>query len=246
MTRPQPDAALMEVSTKSLALGDAATQLIGGLKMVLKRALACLFVLTLASGVLLAQSSDLKVAHTTHSGPITPSAKPSPKLTTIFSNLGPTSTDAYNDTTGYYILGPDNSVGLPEQGIGVPFIPAANSHVEQLQVAVGWESGTSLVNVGLYSDNAGVVGTLLSTGHAATIPVFGTCCQLVTVNIKSTAVTAKTQYWIVVTSDDTNAPDFTGVFAASNLAIIGGDVGLTGWFSFTTNTPAAAARGSVP
>jgi hypothetical protein len=214
--------------------------------MVLKRALTCLFVLTLASGVLLAQSSDLKVAHTTHSGPITPSAKPSPKLTTIFSNLGPTSTNAYNDTTGYYVLGPDNSVGLPEQGIGVPFIPAANAHVEQLQVAVGWESGTSLVNVGLYSDNAGVVGTLLSTGHASTIPVFGTCCQLVTVNIKSTAVTAGTQYWIVVTSDDTKAPDFTGVFAASNLAIIGGDVGLAGWFSFTTNTPAAAARGSVP
>lgn len=183
--------------------------------MVLKRALTCLFVLTLASGVLLAQSSDLKVAHTTHSGPITPSAKPSPKLTTIFSNLGPTSTNAYNDTTGYYVLGPDNSVGLPEQGIGVPFIPAANAHVEQLQVAVGWESGTSLVNVGLYSDNAGVIGTLLSTGHASTIPVFGTCCQLVTVNIKSTAVTAGTQYWIVVTSDDTKAPDFTGVFSAS-------------------------------
>ena len=55
------------------------------------------------------------------------------------------------------------------------------------------------MNVGLYSDNAGVVGTLLATGHASTIPVFGTCCQLVTVNIKSTAVTAGTQYWIVVT-----------------------------------------------
>jgi hypothetical protein len=142
--------------------------------MVLKRALTCLFMLTLASGVLLAQSADLKVAHTTAFGPVTPAAKPSPKLTTIFSNLGPTSTNAYNDTTGYYILGPDNSVGLPEQGIGVPFIPAANSHVEQLQVALGWESGTSLVNVGLYSDNAGVVGTLLSSGHASTIPVFGT------------------------------------------------------------------------
>jgi hypothetical protein len=214
--------------------------------MVLKRALACLFVFALTSGVLLAQDAELKVAHTTHSGPITPAPKSAPKLTTIFSNLGPTSTNAYNDTTGYYVLGPNNSVGLPEQWIGVPFIPAANSHVEQLQVAVGWESGTSLVNVGLYSDNGGTVGTLLATGHSASIPVFGTCCQLVTVNIKSTAVTAGTQYWIVASSDDVNAPDFTGVFQASNLAIIAGDVGLAGWFSFTTNTPAAAARGTVP
>lgn len=214
--------------------------------MVLKRAVSCLFFLTLASGVLLAQDSELKTAHTTRFGPITPAPKTGPKLTTIFSNLGPTSTNTYNATTGYYILGPNNSVGLSEQSIGVPFIPAANSHVQQIQAAVGWISGTSLVNIGLYSDNAGTVGTLLASGHASTMPVFGTCCQLVTVNLKSTAVTAGTQYWIVATSDDSNAPDFTGAFAASNLAIIAGDVGLTGWFSFTTNTPAAAARGTVP
>jgi hypothetical protein len=213
--------------------------------MALKRAISCLFVL-LACGALLAQNAELKVAHTTHSGSVIPATNPKPTLTTIFSNLGPTSTNFYNDTTGYYVLGPNNSVFLPEQGIGVPFIPAANSHVEQLQLAVGWISGTSLVKVGLYSDNGGTVGTLLSGGHSSTIPAFGTCCQLVTVNIKSTAVTAGTQYWIVATSDDTNAPDFTGVFQASNNAIIAGDVGLAGWFSFTTNTPAAAARGSVP
>ncbi|MFZ0731108.1 MAG: hypothetical protein WAM79_02170 [Candidatus Sulfotelmatobacter sp.] len=214
--------------------------------MVLNRALSCLFVLTLASGALLAQTPDLKVAHTNAFGPTIPAPKTGPKLTTIFSNLGPTSTNAYNSTTGYYILGPENSVGLSEQGIGVPFIPSANAHVKQIQAAIGWISGTSLVDVGLYSDNNGTVGTLLASGHAATIPVFGTCCQLVTVNLKSTAVTAGTQYWIVATSDDSNAPDFTGAFAASNLAVIAGDVGLTGWFSFTTNTPAAAARGTVP
>jgi hypothetical protein len=214
--------------------------------MALKRALSCLFVLTLATAIALAQDSGPKVAHTTHSGPVTPAVQPQPKLTTIFSNLGPTSTNQYNDTTGYYVIGPNNSVDLPEQAVGVPFVAPANSHVQQLQAAVGWISGTSLVNIGLYSDNGGTVGALLATGHAATIPVFGTCCQLVTVNIKSTAITAGTQYWIVATSDDTRAADFTGVFQASNLAVISADVGLTGWFSFTTNTPAAAARGSVP
>jgi hypothetical protein len=214
--------------------------------MVLKRAVSGLFVLMLASGVLLAQNGGLKIAHTTHKGARKAAPTTLPKLTTIFSNLGPTPTNAYNDTTGYYVLGPTNSVGLPEQAIGVPFIPAATSYVKQLQVAVGWISGTSLVNVGLYSDNGGVVGTLLAGGEASIMPAFGTCCNLVTVNITTTQVLATTQYWIVASPDDTNAPDFTGVFQASNLGIIGGDVGQEGWFSFTTNTPAAAAKGTVP
>jgi hypothetical protein len=214
--------------------------------MALKRALTGLFVLVLASGVLLAQNSGPKIAHTTHKGVRTAAPTTPPKLTTIFSNLGPTPTNAYNDTTGYYVLGPTNSVGLPEQAIGVPFVPATTSHVKQLQVAVGWISGTELVNVGLYSDNGGTVGTLLAGGEASIMPAFGTCCNLVTVNISTTTVTAGTQYWIVASSDDTNAPDFTAVFQASNLAIIAGDVGLEGWSSFTTNTPAAAAKGTVP
>lgn len=214
--------------------------------MAWKRAVSSLFVLMLACGVVLAQDAAPKVAHTTHVGPRKAATKTGTNLTTIFSNLGPTTTNAYNDTTGYYVLGPNNSVGLPEQAIGVPFVAAADSHVQVLQVAVGWISGTPFVNVGLYSDNAGAPGTLLASGHSATIPAFGSCCQLVTVNIASTAVTAGTQYWIVSSSDDVHAPDFTGVYQASNLAIISGDVGLTGWSSFTTNTPAAAARGTVP
>jgi hypothetical protein len=213
--------------------------------MVLKRALGVVFVVTLASGVLLAQAG-LKVAHTVHTGPITAAPKTPAGLKVIFSNIGPTPTNAYNDTTGYYVLGPTNSVGLSEQAIGVPFTPRSASHVTQLVVAVGWISGTSLVNVGLYSDNAGTVGTLLASGQASVIPAFGTCCGLVSVTIPSTAVAFGTQYWIVASSDDTNGPDFTGVFQAANNGIIAGDVALGGWFSFTTNTPAAAAKGTVP
>lgn len=213
--------------------------------MVLKRALSSLFVLTLASGVLFAQNSHLKVAHTVHSGPVTAMQKtPSSAPQVIFSNIGPSKTNAYNDTTGYYILGPNNSVGLSEQWIGVPFTPRTSSHVSQLLVAVQWISGAKLVNVGLYSDAGGTVGS--ATAQSSAIPVFGSCCQVVDVTIPSTAVSGGTQYWIVASSDDTNAPDFTGVFAASNLANIAGDVGQTGWSSFTTNTPAAAAKGTIP
>jgi hypothetical protein len=214
--------------------------------MVLKRALSSLFVLTLASGVLLAQDSRLKVAHTVHSGPRIAAQKSPTPLQVIFTNLGPDATNAYNDTTGYYILGPTNSVNLSEQAIAVPFAPKSNAHVTLLVVAVGWISGTQLVNVGLYSNAFGSVGTLLASGQASVIPTFGTCCQLVNVTIPSTAVSFGSRYWIVASPDDTNAPDFTGVFQASNNDIIAGDVAQAGWFSFTTNTPAAAAKGTVP
>jgi hypothetical protein len=59
-------------------------------------------------------------------------------------------------------------------------------------------------------------------------------------------VTKGTQYWIVATSDDTNAPDFEGVWQSSNHAETGADVALGGWFSFSNNLPAAAASGTIP
>jgi hypothetical protein len=214
-------------------------------KMVVKRTLCGLFFLMLASGVLLAQG-DLKVAHTTHVGTITPAEKAPVTLKVIYSNLGPSASDDYNDTTGYYILGPDNSEGLSEQYIALPFTPAKASHVEELQVAVGSISGTSLVDVGLYSDASGIVGSPIATGQSTKIPAFGACCQLVSVKIPSTAVAAGTQYWIVVSTNDTKAANFTGVFEASNQSNIGGNVALEGWFTFSGNVPAAAALGTIP
>ena len=214
--------------------------------MVIKRALSSLFVLALASGTVLAQDAGLKVAHTTHSGPIKADTSSFSSAKLIFSNLAPPPAAAYNDTTGYYVLGPTNSVGLSEQWIAVPFIPKNNSHVTTLQLAVQWISGSNSIQVGLYSDNGGTVGSQLASVEAAVNSTFGTCCQLVTASIPSTAVTRGKQYWIVANSDDTNAPDFTGVFDASATQIIGANLSVSGWFSFTTNTPAAAAWGTIP
>jgi hypothetical protein len=215
-------------------------------KMVLKRALTVLSVLTLASGILVAQDAGpLKVAKTNRAGANTKTKDPSGSRK-LWSNLGPSPTNAYNAATGYYVLGPSNSVGLPEQWIGVPFVPKANETVTALQVGVQWISGTNTFSVGLYSDNAGTVGTLLAGGTGTNAPAFGTCCQTVNVTIPSTSISQGSQYWIVASSDDVNAPDFTGVYVASNLAVIAGDVGLAGWSSFTTNTPAAAAWGTIP
>jgi hypothetical protein len=216
---------------------------------ILKTAALGLFIFTLACCTLLAQSGPA-IGHTSHSGIVTASHQPPAGLVSIFSNLGPTATDNYNDTTGYYVLGPSNTLALSEQWIALPFTPKKSSHVEEVEAAVQLEDATTTNQflLGLYSDNAGAVGTLLAQDTVKNAPAFGTCCTLVTARFKAPgiSVTAGTQYWIVASSDDVNAPNFTGVWAASNNANIGGDVAMGGWFTFSANWPAGAALGTVP
>jgi hypothetical protein len=213
---------------------------------MLKRVVGSLLFSTLVCGMLAAQNSGAKVAHTVRQGTVTPAQETSATLQTIYTDFGPTTTDYFNDTTGYYVLGPDNSVGDTEQAIGLPFTPKADAHVSQLQAAIGYISGTSAVDIGLYSDASGTPGTLLAAGHSPNIPDFGACCTVVSVAITPTAVTAGTQYWIVASSDDTHGPDFTGVWQASNLYNISGNESQSGWFTFSANVPAGAAKGTVP
>lgn len=210
-----------------------------------KKSITVLLIAMLAlTGALMAQSTGPRTAHmTTPSKNITPAEKPG--LATIFSDLGPTSTDEYNDTYGYYVLGPDNSVGDGEQYVAIPFTPKANATVEVLQVAIGYISGNNAVIVGLYSDSFGEVGTLLASREYRNVPAFGTCCQLVTVGITPTAVTAGTQYWIGVSTDDTHAPNFTGVFESSNAANTAYNPAQEGWFTFSNGLPAAGAFGTI-
>lgn len=204
---------------------------------MLKRVLGCSLVLTLASGIFWAQDAP-KVAHTNRSSAPAQKWNPPALPTPIFTNLGPTLSNLYNDTTGYYVLGPSNSVGFGEQWIGLPFTPQANATATLLVAAIGIESGTSLVDLGLYSDSGGTVGTLIAGGSSTKIPAFGTCCQVVEVKIPATALKAGTQYWIAATTDDTNAPDFTGVFESTNQSTIAYNPALQGWFTFSGNVPA--------
>jgi len=213
---------------------------------MLKRVVSSLLFSTLACGMLAAQNTGAKVAHTVPQGVVTPAQEP-PALKTIFTDFGPTTTDYFNDTTGYYVLGPTNSVGDSEQWVGLPFTPKANATVTQLQAAIGIISGTAVVDIGLYSDASGTVGTLIAGGHSTKIPAFGACCTVVSVNIPATAVVAGTQYWIVATSDDTHGPDFTGVWQASNVyPNVAANEAAGSWFTFSANIPAGAAKGTIP
>jgi len=217
-------------------------------KKSLIRALCCVFVVTFACGVVMAQG--LKVApkpdHVTFVGSQVDNSRP-PANVTIFSNLGPTPTNNYNATAGgYYVSGPLAADNPTDQWIGVSFLNKVADHATQIQAAVGWISGTKKVVLGIYTDNAGLVGTLLASASTTKIPTSGTCCQLTQVNIPSTALAANTTYWVVASTDDTAAPDFEGVFQATNQANIGGNVGNTSWFTFSGLVPAVAVKGTNP
>ena len=214
----------------------------------LMRALCCLFVVTFACGMVMAQG--LKIApkpnHVTFVGAHVDHALP-PANVTIFTNLGPTPTNNYNAAAGgYYVSGPLAVDNPTDQWIGLPFLNKQADHVTQIQTAIGWISGTKKVTLGIYTDNAGVVGTMLAQASTNHIPTSGTCCQLTQVNIPSTALLANTTYWVVATTDDTAAPDFEAAWQASNQSNIGGDVGQGGWFTFSGLVPAVAVKGTNP
>jgi len=180
---------------------------------------------------------------------------------TIYTNLGP-ATNAYDVTVGaFYVAGPTNTLAVPpdppiaEQWLAIPFTPKQNSHATTLQAAIGYISGTKRVRLGIYTDNAGVVGTRLAQGVVTTFPDAGVCCALATAHIAApgVALTANTPYWLVAYSDDVNGPDLGAVWQPVN-SLMGANVGQTGWQSFPYNgingfgagVPAGAVKGTVP
>jgi hypothetical protein len=213
----------------------------------IKRAVFGLLAVVVCCGSLLAQSKPVKGYAKRH-GTITPAEKPSTTgKVTIFSNLFSVPGSVYNPA-GFYVSGPDNSTTYPEQWVAIPFTPTADSHVEEMQLAVGIISGTNLMDVTLAVDGGGVPGTALATKTIADIPEAGTCCTLATVRFKAPgiAVNAGTQYWIVATSNEFE-PTFTGLWQFSNLDWYSYSQSQSGWASeFTSDWPAAAVSGTVP
>src|SRR5207247_2542136 len=89
---------------------------------------------------------------------------------TIFTNLDRPPTDRYNIFAGSLIAGSDVS-SQDEVWQALPFMPRVDVHARTLAAAIGYLSGTRLVNVGIYSDNAGTVGTPLPGGQGSTTDI---------------------------------------------------------------------------
>jgi hypothetical protein len=160
-------------------------------------ALSCLLTSTIALG----QDSEslAQVAENPDVSPLAP-----PGLITIYSNLN-TVMPTYDYTKGYFVAGPAST---PKQHwLAMPFTPAANSHVTEIEVAMQWFSkGPNDVTIKIAS-GATVPTTLVpgSTRTLSTLPTFTKldCCPLPTVHYPNPgiALTKGTQYWIVATTN---------------------------------------------
>jgi hypothetical protein len=218
--------------------------------------LGCIFAGTLASGTALGQ--ELHRAPPGHAANyvikyVEPKSIDAP--VTIFTNLSTDPLNVYDAPAGgFYVLGPTNSVAFPEQWIAIPFVPKVASHAKTVKTAIGIISGTARLKIGIYTDVGGTVGAPVAGGQgvATVFPTAGVCCTLTTTTFPGAgaSLTAGTTYWLVARSDDTMAPDFTGVWQSAVAARFAANLPDpppgSGWFTVSNNWPAASITGTTP
>jgi hypothetical protein len=179
-----------------------------------KRMLLLVSLSTLLNLTLFAQVGEgPKTARTAEKSTIhVPADDVSAALTKIYGNLG-TKTDAYNDTEGSSLSGPNAADGFT-QFVAMPFTPKVNASVTQVQVAVQYLGGANQINLSIYTDASGAPGTLLAGPVTVTnLPAFGTCCTLTVANFSPVAVTAGVRYWVTADTPSTGTgSDFEGVW----------------------------------
>ncbi len=169
-------------------------------------------------------------------------------LTKIYSNLGSSKTDLYNDLSGWVVWGPHSSSGGPFF-VAIPFTPKSNSHVSQAQVAVQYVGGANQVNLSIYGDTNGAPGTLLTGQVTITnLSSAGTCCHLAVANFSPLAVTAGTRYWVVADTPLTGTgSDFSGIWNIVVKTIPMGTDGGGGWQPTNADVIAAGeVLGTIP
>jgi hypothetical protein len=186
-------------------------------KKILVASLLCSMVLTTAASTLAADSSNLVFTKTgvivKHPSKVTtPGVQRDASLKTIAGNLSDYPYGVFFCCYGDYITGLTNLlVVVPEYWQAVPFTPAANMTVKEVDASVVWDEGTNAVVLSLNSDSSGLPGKAIHTWNVKNLATIGSCCQLATGKSKTgIAVKKGTQYWVVVS---TNSND-SNIFAA--------------------------------
>ena len=169
----------------------------------------------------------------------------------IFSNLDRNSPYLFLYGAGALVAG-NRAAFQPESWQALPFTPRSDMHAQTLAAAIAWTSGTKLLNLGIYSDDAGSPGTPLlgGQGNTSKIPTLGDCCQLMQVRLpgEGVALSKGVQYWLVVSPDNAKAADFLGAWQDSTLAISAYQQpeNFINWTTYSGSWLAAEIRGTSP
>jgi hypothetical protein len=181
------------------------------MNQTIKKISLAIVVAALASGTLMAQTKARtfqgsgQVSAVPHSNVQIPYREDNSDIPdvniSIAKNLGPTG-NSYVLDNGWLVTGAsDPTFGGPDS-VGVQFRPKVTCHATTLTAAITYFEGTKNLRLGIYTSNAGAVGTLIQDGATTTIPAFGTCCTLAKVTLSGVgaALTAGTDYFLVATA----------------------------------------------
>lgn len=172
-------------------------------------------------------------------------------LIKIYSNLGPNK-NLYNGNGGWIVAGPNDTYTDQQQDVAIPFTPASDSTVTQVELPIQYYSyGKNAGTIEIAADASGLPGKPLAKHDVANLPVFGVgCCKLAVWALQTgVQVTAGTQYWIIATTDQ-KSNDSAYVWDYNwngTISPIGVQDNRTGWSVLTFLTsPAAAVLGTTP
>jgi hypothetical protein len=88
----------------------------------------------------------------------------------------------------------------------VAFTATENVQVQTVEIGANYISGTNGINIGIWSDAGGLPGEPLASGDVTGLQGQNACCVPAVMTIKKgVALTSGTQYWIVLSTDDSNA-----------------------------------------
>jgi hypothetical protein len=205
--------------------------------------LRCLLLLPMLATALFAQNPGMAPTNPPVSSKFSQAVAHSPKLTTIYSNLGKGKCSYGSE--GWTISGSNSPVG-EEVWIAMPFTPTEAAEATQIEVAVGYIEGTDEILISLDADDNGQPGKTLHSWHFKNMPKHGGPCKLDTVkDKKGIRVKAKTQYWVAVTTNASDADlwaawDFTYNDATGPLAY---EINAGGWTADNSDLGAFAVLG---
>jgi hypothetical protein len=118
---------------------------------------------------------------------------------TFFSNFG--QNNDYNCCVGGTIGGQNSPVGWIIQAN--EFTAAISGNVSQIDVAVGFVTGTNGATVSLWTDSAGIPTAMLGSWDLTNLPNFGSCCAVGTITgISGINLAAGTNYFLMVSAPD--------------------------------------------
>jgi hypothetical protein len=119
---------------------------------------------------------------------------------TAYSNLG--DPPSYNCCSGWTVGGVNSPVGLIRDA--EQFTSATSGSVSQIDVGLGWVTGTDAATISLWTSVGDLPGTELGSWDVFNMPVFGSTSTILTTitGISGVSLTAGSQYFLVIEAAD--------------------------------------------